>query len=217
MANRKGIGGPNTPDGKEVCSQNATKHACCSTKRLVAGESAEEYARFWDVWIERYDPHNDHELFLISVAVDAAWRMQRSERALANCEAKLYEQQPDSSLWTAEQHNQLQRFHRYKTADANAFHKASRVVDSLKKAAKQDALLNDRIVCKLIESMLEPEPVKEMKTKAARLVAKPLKRPTNRQDGGCTCPPCLAEWGLAEYEKNKPAILREEEPNVPAI
>jgi hypothetical protein len=213
MANRKGLGGPNTEDGKQASSQNAVKHACCSTKRLVAGESEEDYARFWDTWIQRYDPHNDHELFLISVAVEAAWRMQRSERALANCETKLYQQQPDSSLWTEEQHNQLQRFHRYKTADANAFHKALRVVESLKKIAKQDALLNDRIASKLIENMLQPEPLQEAKSKAANLVARPVKRPTNRNDGGCACPPCLAEWGLAEYERTRPRFPREEEPN----
>jgi hypothetical protein len=204
MANRKGIGGPNTPDGKQTSSQNAVKHSCCSSKRLVAGESAEDHERFWKMWIDRYHPSSDHDLFLIRTTVDAAWRMQHSERALANCEAKLYQQQPDSSLWTAEQHKQLQMFHRYKTADSNAFHKALRLIDSLRKSDKQDALLNDKIASKVIENLCQPKPLQELKRKANRLVDKPVTLPTNRDDGGCTCPPCLAEWGIAQYEKTIP-------------
>jgi hypothetical protein len=207
MANRKGIGGPNTPDGKQASSQNAVKHSCCSSKRLVPGESAEEYERFWKMWIDRYGPDCDHDVYLIGLTVDAAWHMQRSERAFANCEARLYKEQPDSTLWTDEQHKQWQRFHRYKTADTNAFHKALRLIDSLKKSAKQNFLVTEKMACQLIENLREPEPLKEVKEKVKSWIERPITLPTTREDGGCTCPPCLAEYGIVEYEKNKAAWL----------
>ena len=81
-ANRKNAQkstGPRTEEGKEIVSQNATKHGLCSCKNVIRSESQEEYNIFHDEMIEDLSPAGAMEEMLAERIVNLSWRLKRAE------------------------------------------------------------------------------------------------------------------------------------------
>jgi hypothetical protein len=199
---RSGSGGPKSPNGKTICSRNSLKHGCRSQNVLVPGESHEDYEQLWKTWLSRYTPTSPADLELIRLTVDAAWRMQRSERAYQEVEASLLAT-ATADKWTDDQLRRLLLMQRYKTADANAFHKCVRLLETIRKNDLQYRAMSQRHATYLFEEAAQGVDYIAAKATLARTVMGPRPLPTTREDGGCECTPCLLEWGLLLNAKPK--------------
>ena len=126
--------GPRTNIGKQASSRNAIKHGCCSTETLILpSEKIEDFQALEATWFDAYSPKNDLETHLLNQIIQADWFLQRSNRALANIETKLYAYDVDPMQWNDNEHHALQRFTRYQTARRNEFNKAKKALDDHRK------------------------------------------------------------------------------------
>ena len=71
--------GPKSKEGKEVVSQNATKHGLCSCRNVIKSESQNEYDQFHDEMIEDLSPAGAMEYSLAERIVNLSWRLKRAE------------------------------------------------------------------------------------------------------------------------------------------
>ena len=71
--------GPRTEQGKEIVSQNATKHGLCSCKNVIKSESLDEYKLFHDEMITDLSPAGAMEEMLAERIVSLSWRLKRAE------------------------------------------------------------------------------------------------------------------------------------------
>jgi hypothetical protein len=126
--------GPRTDAGKQTSSRNAIKHGCCSTETLILpSEKIEDFQALEATWFQAYSPKNDLETHLLNQVIQADWLLQRSNRALAKIETKLYGYDVDPMQWNDNEHHALQRFTRYQTARRNEFNKAKKALDDHRK------------------------------------------------------------------------------------
>jgi hypothetical protein len=126
--------GPRTDAGKQTSSRNAIKHGCCSTDTLILpSENIEDFQALEATWFQAYSPKNDLETHLLNQVIQADWFLQRSNRALAKIETKLYGYDVDPMQWNDNEHHALQRFTRYQTARRNEFNKAKKALDDHRK------------------------------------------------------------------------------------
>jgi hypothetical protein len=194
---RGGIGGPSTSNGKNNSSQNSLKHGCRSHNALLPGESPEEYEQLWKTWLSRYSPASPADFEFIRLTVDAAWRMQRSERAYQEVEASLHATASPVN-WTDDQLRRLLLMQRYKTADANAFHKCVRLLETIQKNDLQIRGISQRQAGYMCDELYKGEDYVNFKSAVERKLAAPVELSTTREDGGCHCTPCLLLWGLRD-------------------
>ena len=75
--NRQQSTGPKTEAGKQASAQNALKFGFFSTKALLPGESAEEFAEFHAAVLEQLNPRNAMESHLVEQYIPLAWRLRR--------------------------------------------------------------------------------------------------------------------------------------------
>jgi hypothetical protein len=75
--NRSRSTGPKTEAGKRVSAQNAVKFGFFSTKALLPGESAEEFAEFQAAVQQQLAPRNAMEAHVVEQYVPLAWRLRR--------------------------------------------------------------------------------------------------------------------------------------------
>lgn len=69
--------GPKTEEGKQVSAQNALRFGFFSTKALLPGESAEEFAAFHAAILQEFGPRNAMESHLVEQYIPLAWRLRR--------------------------------------------------------------------------------------------------------------------------------------------
>ena len=110
--------GPVSEAGKQISSRNATKHGCCSNETLILPhESREEFNSLEHSWFRAYEPKAEAEDSPFTPSsFTPIWFLQRSIRATADAEAKIYSAVPDVLEWTEDHHRTLARFLRYQTA-----------------------------------------------------------------------------------------------------
>jgi hypothetical protein len=72
--------GPKTPEGKEIASQNATRHGLLAQALVLEGESREEFDRFSEGLMAHLGPVGYVEMMLAERVVAGAWRSRRALR-----------------------------------------------------------------------------------------------------------------------------------------
>ncbi|HEY1949355.1 MAG TPA: hypothetical protein VGG97_20275 [Bryobacteraceae bacterium] len=127
--------GPRTPEGKQISSQNATKHGCCSQRLLLPDENPEEWEALKAGWLQEY---NTSSLVFLSLAVRAAekqWLLLRAQKRFDEVQQFLYDAQPECRLWNEEQCKLHDKFQRYLTTAERAFDRAFRNAEHLRRVA----------------------------------------------------------------------------------
>lgn len=76
-ANAQLAAGPATPGGRAVSSMNALRHGLRSTRLLVPGEDAAEFAEFAEGLVAALAPADALESWLVDRIVQSAWRLRR--------------------------------------------------------------------------------------------------------------------------------------------
>ena len=153
------------------------------------------------MWLERYHPETEAEYELIDQLVQANWRTKRSSQAFADFEAGLFQQNPNPATWSDEQFKRLALMQRYKTADINAFHKALRMVEFIKKCDMQEESHIDRTAESAVATRLKPKEIREVKRIAIDSMVEQAELPQPRTDGGCECLPCAWLWSIQNLEQ----------------
>jgi hypothetical protein len=131
--------GPTSPEGKEISSQNALKHGCCSNRLILADESEVEWRELFQGWLDDYQPGTQTGRSLVAKAAEAEWFLLRMIRRHKEAEQRLTAEQPDIFLWTDEQHKLLERFLRYRTTAERSFTRALNNLERLRKNRIQEA------------------------------------------------------------------------------
>lgn len=197
-AKKKRGGGPRTAEGKRKSSQNNRKHGCCSEMLLLPGESKADFDAQYLHWLHRFEPNTGAEVIVVEQLAIDYWRFKRSEGWLRKVEEKLYATQPDPTAWTAEQQNQLNNFRRYRTADYNQYQRSQRAVEQMRKDNWLETNMQARQTERAFENQQLPPEVRAHKQKIRVVIATVKPMPSNREDGGCTCPRCITHWGVAQ-------------------
>ncbi len=71
--------GPVTPEGKQICALNSTRHGLRSEKTFVLdNESAEDFDEFRETIVQRFQPADKLELDLCLEMAHARWRLHRT-------------------------------------------------------------------------------------------------------------------------------------------
>jgi hypothetical protein len=75
--------GPKSQAGKERSRFNALKHGCRATLPILPGEDPEAYQERLDAWIDKFQPRDAVETYMVERAVQASWQLDRADRAEA--------------------------------------------------------------------------------------------------------------------------------------
>ena len=127
-------GGPNTPQGKEISSNNATTHGGTTQKLFVAGENPDEFHALYNSLLAEHNPTTDSAKNLIHDFALAQWFLWRRIRACNSVEHSLYESEPDPALWPESSFRRLTLMERYRTTAERSFQRALANLDHLKYA-----------------------------------------------------------------------------------
>ncbi len=73
--------GPKTQAGKERSRFNALKHGCRAKLPILPGEDPEAYQERLDAWIDKFQPRDAVETYMVERAVLASWQLDRADRA----------------------------------------------------------------------------------------------------------------------------------------
>ncbi|MBI3208726.1 MAG: hypothetical protein HYZ37_07475 [Candidatus Solibacter usitatus] len=76
-ANGAKSNGPTTILGKEIACRNAIKHGFTSRMVLLDGEDPEKLQQMTYMFMDRFQPIDDSEVFLVMDIAAAAWRVRR--------------------------------------------------------------------------------------------------------------------------------------------
>jgi hypothetical protein len=79
--------GPKTPEGKARSSKNALRHGLTGDFIIFEHESADDFDRLEEAYIDRYCPADLIELELVQTLATTRWRLRR----IANLEANLFQ------------------------------------------------------------------------------------------------------------------------------
>jgi hypothetical protein len=129
-----------TEQGKNISSQNATKHGGCSEKHLIIGdESVIDFENLGTTWLACYQPHDPAEHHMVEQITRADWFYQRAERILAEVECGLMDTGSPAD-WTDEQEKKLLRMQRYLTARSNLLIKAKKALEDYRKNRQNETV-----------------------------------------------------------------------------
>jgi hypothetical protein len=122
---------PKTPEGKDISSQNATKHGGRSNRLIVRGERQEDFDALRKKWIKEYLPENELEEELLERVIECDWLLKRAERNAIEADARLAEKEPGEE--SEADHKYLQLMLRYQTSRERSFYRAWRAFEQLRK------------------------------------------------------------------------------------
>ncbi|HEX4229076.1 MAG TPA: hypothetical protein VHZ07_10420 [Bryobacteraceae bacterium] len=120
-------GGPRTPEGKAISSQNANKHGCRSKTLILRHEDPSEYEALHKSWWDEYQPLGHREETLVQLLIDNHWFLKRASKRLEQVEEALPENVYE---WKDDDKKMLSTFQRYKTATERAYYKSFREVEA---------------------------------------------------------------------------------------
>lgn len=210
---RKRGGGPRTPEGKLRSSQNRLDHGCCSKAMLLPTESPEEFDALAKSWLDRYKALSPTDVDLVRQVVKDRWRMKRSEHWLDQAELELLQAQPDATKWTPDQHQLLNTFRRYKTADANAFHKSVRLIEHLRSSEIQVHNNVKQSTDWFYSLQMLPKEMRDYKKYVLKMIELACLVPEAPRVGNCSCPLCDRTSAVAEIIRK--SQLEEPSPSDP--
>ena len=77
--NRKNgaLGGPKTPEGKLISSQNARRHSLTCEKLVLNTEEEPQLKEMMDSYMDLFKPINIEEIDLVREIVSGKWRQER--------------------------------------------------------------------------------------------------------------------------------------------
>ncbi len=73
--------GPKSQAGKERSRFNALKHGCRAKLPILPGEDPVAYQERLDAWIDKFQPRDAVETYMVERAVQASWQLDRADRA----------------------------------------------------------------------------------------------------------------------------------------
>ena len=73
--------GPKSQAGKERSRFNALKHGCRARLPILPGEDPDAYQDRLDAWIDKFQPRDAVETYMVERAVHASWQLDRADRA----------------------------------------------------------------------------------------------------------------------------------------
>jgi hypothetical protein len=120
------FGGPRSPEGKKISSENALKHGLASGRIIIAGESQEAYDSLEASLLAEHEPANTTEQILVEEMARHFWLAQRAIR--------LQNEAFDNEGGVPAN---LALLLRYQTTNERAFHKALATFLGLRKEARK--------------------------------------------------------------------------------
>ena len=133
-----------TDEGKNISSQNATKHGGCSEKHLILkDERLEDFHALENMWKTSYKPRDAAEHHMVEQLTRADWFFQRAERTMAEVESGLSETGSPAD-WTDEQEKKLLRMQRYLTARSNLLAKAKKAIEDYRKNRTNEVVKSEK-------------------------------------------------------------------------
>ena len=115
----------------------------------------EEFKSLEHSWFRAYEPKGDAETHLLRQMIHADWFLQRSIRATADTEAKIYAAVPDMLEWTEDHHRTLARFLRYQTTRTNQLAKHRKALEDYRK--HRTAEVHQEIRLKIYQEKNKPK------------------------------------------------------------
>jgi hypothetical protein len=133
-----------TEQGKNISSQNATKHGGCSEKHLIVrDENIADFENLGIMWMQSYMPRDAAEHHMVQQLTRADWFFQRAERTMAEVEVGLWETGSPAD-WTEEQEKKLLRMQRYLTARTNLLAKAKKAIEDYRKNRTNEVVKSEK-------------------------------------------------------------------------
>jgi hypothetical protein len=137
MKTPRGSTGPTTDRGKQISSQNASKHHCTSTQLIVGDEDRAEFDALLDSLTAEYQPETEMQKTTVMQAARAVWHLDRVNREFDKSQQHLYKEQPNMFEWNAAQQAEFERMSRYRTSAERAHGRARQGVEALRKLRLQ--------------------------------------------------------------------------------
>jgi hypothetical protein len=167
-------------------SLNATRHGCCALETLILpSESIEDFHALETAWRNTYQPQDETTTNLVDQLVTAEWLYRRSVRTLTDIQAQIFAAEPNPLNWTDAHHKAITRFERYRTANQNAFARARKAVEDLRRNRATESQREERsqiakVRLKVYQEKNKPKPTLEetidmMRRKAIELGYHPPK------------------------------------------
>jgi hypothetical protein len=129
-------GGPRTPEGKAVSSQNAFSHGLTAARLVLPWENQEEFATLLNQLVAEHRPATATEGLLVREIGEQYWRLQRARNhehaLLLQTPEVLDKAETDPALYEA-WNKQLTLAQRYVTRHERAFHKCLATLRTLQK------------------------------------------------------------------------------------
>ena len=138
-------GGPRTPEGKAVSSQNAFSHGLTAARLVLPWENQEEFDSLLNQLVAEHRPATATEGLLVREIAEQYWRLQRArnhEHTLLSKTGEMLEQCEDNLAAFETWDKQLKLIQRYATRHERAFHKCLSTLRTLqreRRAAETEA------------------------------------------------------------------------------
>ena len=136
MASQNLSGGPRTPEGKAVSSQNAFSHGLTAARLVLPWENQEEFDSLLNQLVAEHRPATATEGLLVREISEQYWRLQRArnhEHTLLSKTGEMLEQCEDNLAAFETWDKQLKLIQRYATRHERAFHKCLGTLRTLQK------------------------------------------------------------------------------------
>ena len=166
-------GGPNTPEGKAISSQNAAKHYLCSRQLIAPGELEEEFQQLQAGWFASYDTSSFAAHTLIQNLAQCDWMRRRANFQYDLLLNSLPENLQD---WDEHQRAEHMRYTRYKTTADRAFSRAYREAEQFRRSRRTEAL-QDRAEARrqlADQALRQKEEAARQKLEAERKASEPV-------------------------------------------
>jgi hypothetical protein len=123
MSEKNKKGGPNTPEGKAISSQNSLRHGLASSQILIAGEDPEAFESLLDELEKDHKPKTATEVLLVHDLAKFHWLKNRAIRL----------QQAAFDNPEAIDFKRLELMMRYQNANVRAFNAALKSLQAAQK------------------------------------------------------------------------------------
>ncbi|HEX4811064.1 MAG TPA: hypothetical protein VH325_19145 [Bryobacteraceae bacterium] len=134
-------GGPRTPEGKAISSQNANKHGCRSKTLILRHEDPAEYEALYKKWSDHYQPDGHVEETLVKQLIDNHWFFLRVSKRMEQVD---WEMPTNAYHWTETHQKLINNFMRYKTTAERAYQKSFRIVEGYFRDCFRDKIAADK-------------------------------------------------------------------------
>ena len=202
---QKPAGGPRTPEGKAISSQNAFSHGLTSACLVLPWEDENEFDSLLDQLAAEHRPATATEGLLVREIAEQYWRLQRArnhEHILLVKTTEILERGSDLDtfeVWDKE----VKLTQRYATRHERAFHKCLSTLRTLQKerrAAETEAAAEARTEAQAESSTAAHQP--------AEFVSQNSKDPVIPADYALECPSvCPSVMPVSDTERSRPVHL----------